>query len=359
MRPFSTLLFRLACALPVLASPLTALAASHCVVLQYHHVAEDTPGVTSVTPAQFTAHLDYLQKEHYQVLPLRQVVDAIASGKPLPERCVSITVDDAYRSIHDTAWPMLRARQMPLTVFVSSADVDRGLKAFMSWEQMREMAAEGVAFENHSHTHDHLLRRHRDEDRDDWEQRVAGDILTAQNRISSEIGQAPVLFAYPYGEYDTALANMIRSMQLVGFGQQSGPVWPGSDLSALPRFPMNITYASMRTFPTKVQSLPLPILSAEPFDPVVPVDQWRPPLTLTFSAQARNPERLTCYVNGSPAVQYRWEGGVPKKVQVTPKGRLAVGRNRYNCTLPAGNGRYHWYSHLWIRRKADGSWYSE
>lgn len=359
MQAFNKLVSCLACALSMLALPLTALAAQHCVVLQYHHVAEDTPGITSVTPAQFAAHLDYLQEKQYQVLALREVVDAIVARKPLPEGCVAITFDDAYRSIHDTAWPMLRARGMPFTVFVSSANVDRGHKAFMSWDQMRAMAADGVTFENHSHTHAHLLRRHEGERVDDWEQRVASDILTAQNRISRELGQVPTLFAYPYGEYNTALADMIRSMQLVGFGQQSGPVWPGADLATLPRFPMNITYANMRTFPTKVSSLPLPILSAEPAEPVVPVEQWSPTLTLTFSRQALHPERLTCYVNGSPAVTYRWENTEPKTVHVTPKGRLTVGRNRYNCTLPAGNGRYHWYSHLWIRRRADGSWYTE
>ena len=328
-------------------------------MLQYHHVSADTPGITSVTPEQFAAHLDYLEREHFEVLPLRQVVDAITHARALPERCVAITFDDAYRSIHDTAWLMLRARDMPATVFVSTAGVDRGLSAFMSWKQMREMAGKGITFENHSHSHGHLLRRLVNESQEDWEQRIAFDILTAQNRIAEEIGEAPQLFAYPYGEYDTALADMVHSMGMVAFGQQSGPVWPGADPAALPRFPMNITYASMRTFPTKVSSRPLPIRSAEPFDPVLPVDEWRPTLTLRFLPGAPQPERLTCYSNGSPAVEYHWGQGTPKTVQLRAKGRLHVGRNRYNCTLPAGDGRYYWYSHLWIRPKADGSWYTE
>lgn len=338
---------------------LSAAAAQHCVVLQYHHVSEDTPGITSVTPGQFADHLDYLGREGYQVLPLRQVVAAITDRTELPDRCVAITIDDAYRSAHETAWPMLRQHGFPLTVFASTAGVDRGEAAFMSWEQMRAMAAEGVVFENHSHSHDHLVRRHPGEAQDDWEQRIAADILTAHNRIAAEIGQPPTLFAYPYGEYNLVLAGIVRSMQLVGFGQQSGPAWPGSDPAALPRFPMNITYASMRTFPTKVASLPLPIVAAQPQEPVVDLAQWQPPLTLTFAAGASRPERLTCFANGSPAVDYQWHPGEPKQVTITPKSRLAVGRNRYNCTLPAEDGRYHWYSHNWLRRNADGSWYQE
>jgi hypothetical protein len=215
-----------------------------------------------------------------------------------------------------------------------------------------------VEFQNHSHSHDHLVRLRRGESMEDWEQRVASEILQAQNRIHKELGIAPTLFAYPYGEYNTSLKALVRSMGLVGFGQQSGPAWSGGNFGALPRFPMNALYASMRTFPTKVRTLPLPILSAEPQEPVVEDDVWQPTLALAFKPGVSAEKRLTCFVNGSPDVEYRWaDGGTV--VEVTPKGVLQVGRNRYNCTLPGPQGRYHWYSHNWMRRNADGSWYRE
>lgn len=337
-----------------------ASAADHCVILQYHHISEDTPGITSVTPEQFQLHLNYLLQNDYAVLALEEVVSALRDGAQVPDKCVALTIDDAYSSAYSEAFPRVIRYGYPLTVFVSTDAVDRGLGGFMDWEQMREMHRAGIRFQNHSHSHAHLIRRSADENDEDWEQRVAADIQTAQNRIEAELGTSPTLFAYPYGEYNQALKQIVTSMGLVAFGQQSGPIWRAADFAALPRFPMASLYASMRTFPNKVSSMPLPITGAFPDDPVVPLDEWRPALTLVFTPEAANARQLTCFLNGSPEVSYQWLDQPAGAVVVTPKGRLNVGRNRTNCTLPiAGSERFGWYSHNWIRREADGGWYKE
>ena len=337
---------------------LFTFAAEHCVVLQYHHVSEETPGITSVTPGQFQQHLDYLHEHSFHVMPLSEVVNKLKAREALPDDCVALTIDDAFISAYTEAWPRTRKYGYPLTVFVSTESVDQQVGGYMSWEQMREMAVDGVEFQNHSHSHDHMVRVRQGESMEDWEQRNASEILLAQNRIQQELGTNPTLFAYPYGEYNTSLQRLVQSMGLTGFGQQSGPAWTDGNFGSLPRFPMNAVYASMRTFPTKVRTLALPIVSAQPGEPLVEDNVWQPTLTLTFEPGVSNAERLTCYVNGSPDVEYRWsaDGSV---VEVTPKGVLQVGRNRYNCTLPAADGRFHWYSHNWLRRNADGSWYRE
>jgi peptidoglycan/xylan/chitin deacetylase (PgdA/CDA1 family) len=337
-----------------------AHAADHCVVLQYHHISEDTPGITSVTPEQFQQHLDYLLQHDHVVMPLEDVITALKIGEDLPDRCIALTIDDAYASAYFEAFPRIVRYEYPLTVFVSTDAVDQGLRGFLTWEQMREMQAKGISFQNHSRSHDHLIRRSAGESGDDWEQRVATDIQFAQNRIESELGSRPTLFAYPYGEYNLALKEIVSSMGLIGFGQQSGPLWRQADFSALPRFPMASFYASMRAFPNKVGSLPLPITGAFPDDPVVALDEWHPTLTLVFAPDVENAQQLTCYLNGSPEVGYQWLDQPAGAVVITPKGRLNAGRNRTNCTLPlGGSGRFGWYSHNWIRRQADGGWYRE
>ena len=338
----------------------TVQAADHCVVLQYHHISEDTPGITSVTPEQFQEHLDYLLINEHKVLPLVDVVESLRNGEPLPDKCVALTIDDAYLSAYTEAFPRVQRYAFPLTVFVSTKAVDEGYRSHLSWDQMREMHAAGINFQNHGHEHEHLIRMHHGERADDWEQRVAADIQLAQNRLDRELGVDSTLFAYPYGEYNEALKSIVGSMGFTAFGQQSGPVWRAADFTALPRFPMASIYASMRTFPNKVNSLPLPITGAFPIEPVVPVDEWQPSLTLVFRPDVAHRERLTCYMNGSPEVSYEWLDQPEGAVLISPKGRLNVGRNRTNCTLPtAQDGRFAWYSHNWIRRKDDGSWYRE
>ena len=95
---------------------LPVFAAEHCVVLQYHHFSDDTPAITSVTPEQFQAHLEYLESAKFSVLPLRQVVTSLRQKLELPDRCVSLTVDDAYLSVYQNAMPALIQRKWPLTV---------------------------------------------------------------------------------------------------------------------------------------------------------------------------------------------------------------------------------------------------
>ena len=332
-------------------------AAEHCVILQYHHFSSETPAITSVTPEQFDAHLDYLQANDFQVLPLRDVVTALQQKKTLPERCVSLTVDDAYISVYENAFPRVKQRDWPLTVFVNTEAVDQGISSYMSWEQMREMASHGVSFENHGRGHIHMIRRLNGEDDVDWRTRILHDITTAQHRISAELGVEPRLFAYPYGEYNPELVAIIRELGFVGFGQQSGPAWPGADLGVLPRFPMAAVYAQMPGFITKVNTLPLAVLSAEPADPLVPLQEKRPTVTITLAPGSYRKSAIQCYIGGSNDISITWSGD---QFSARPNFDLSPGRHRTNCTMPsAQTGRFHWYSHNLFIRNTDGSWYRE
>jgi peptidoglycan/xylan/chitin deacetylase (PgdA/CDA1 family) len=71
----------------------------------------------------FTAQLEFL-KAHYRVIPLDELIRALASGGPLPERAAVITIDDGYRSIYTVAYPALKAFQLPAAVFLATEFVD-------------------------------------------------------------------------------------------------------------------------------------------------------------------------------------------------------------------------------------------
>lgn len=353
MTKLSSLLILLLAGAPV-------LAAHHCVILQYHHFSDDTPAITSVSLEQFDDHLEYLLTHDFNVLPLRQVVSALKNNEVLPDRCVSLTVDDAYRSVYTNASPRLKKLDWPLTVFVNTEAVDQGLSSYMTWDQMRELSTQGVMFENHGHGHIHMIRKKQAESDEGWQQRVTDDITTAQQRITKEIGIAPKLFAHPYGEYNPTTMHIINQMGLTGFGQQSGPAWPGVDFSVLPRFPMAAQYASLENFRTKVNTLPFPVVKALPRDPLVSLQQRRPTLTLRLVPGAYSKAAIQCYIAGSNDVRIDWSTNTPDQFSVSPDFDLAPGRHRTNCTMPSSEkGRFHWYSHNWFVRKADGSWYSE
>ncbi len=328
----------------LLALPVTAHGA---VAFIYHHFGQPDLPSTNVRVEQFEAQLDHLEEAGYQVWSLGRVVAAVTAGEALPERVVSLTADDAYRSVYEVAWPRLRERNWPLTVFVPTDPVDDGVAAYMSWEQMRELAAQGVEFANHSASHDHLLRRP-GESEAQWRGRVRADLERAERRLQAELGAealaSPRLLAYPFGEFSAELAALARELGYVGAGQQSGAVGSGVDLRALPRYPVNERYGDLDSFRVKAASLPLPVVAARPWDPVRR-DGQAPALELELGPGPADLAHLACYWGGERLALERLG---ERAFRIAAAGALEGRRGRYNCTAPGPDGRYFWYSHLWI-----------
>ena len=203
-------------------------------ILMYHRFGEDRYPETSVRVRQFEAHLELLKREDFSVVPLSAVVALLTEGAPLPPKAVAITIDDAYRSVYETAYPRLKQYGYPFTVFVATEGVDRGFPAYMTWEQMREMEEHGATFANHGASHRSTIAGLNGESDEERISRVLADVEMGRKRLSEELNPLTRAFAYPYGEFDRNIAEQLLRMGYVCFGQHSGAVRPGSDLRALP-----------------------------------------------------------------------------------------------------------------------------
>ena len=227
------------------------------VVLMYHRFGEDDIPSTNIRIEQFERHLEELRSGRYNVAPLDEVVDSLARRRALPPRTVAITIDDAYASIYQEAWPRLRAAGLPFTVFVATDPVDRGLRGFMSWAALRQLAAGGATIANHTASH---LRMATEEDAVNRR-----EIAHAQQRIVDEIGHAPSLFAYPYGEYSDRTIELVEEAGFAAaFGQHSGVSHALANPFELPRFALNETYGEIGRFRLVVNTLPLPVHDVTP-----------------------------------------------------------------------------------------------
>ncbi|WP_019603308.1 polysaccharide deacetylase family protein [Teredinibacter turnerae] len=343
-----------------------AQASSALVVLQYHHIADSTPPSTSTSPALFKQHLDYLAKHNYRVVSLaelQKLLDAAANGKSLPQKTVVITFDDGYKSIYDTAWPLLKKHHWPFAVFVNSEPHDEKKPLFMSWEQLKELHKSGVTIANHTDSHSHLIRRRANESPTAFNERRLKEITFAQGRIKKEIGSAPKFFAYPFGEYDSELLSLLKRGGYLAFGQQSGPVAADGNRQLIPRFPMGGSYGAMEQFGTKVASVPFVKLKTvvrdskgrQLHEPELPADEGQPILELS-SPILGHIGPIQCFASGQGAISVKGKGG---RFSAQAEKPLPVGRSRYNCTAHAGGDRFYWFSQLFIRRTASGDWYQE
>lgn len=334
----------------------TAWGSDNAVFLMYHHVSDSTPRVTSVTPDEFQQHLDYLDENDFQVLDIVKVVDAIRQGKELPEKTVVITFDDAYRNIYENAFPMLKEKGWPFTIFVSTEPVDRRFGKFLTWSQIREMAKNGATIANHTVSHPHMPVKKEGETEEQWLKRLRKEVLVTEARIEDQTGQNTKLFAWPFGETNPQARALLTELGYISFGQQSGAVGPLSDFSLLPRYPMAGDYSGISGFRTKVNSRPLPVVKKVPDSATVTAGNLRPTLTLTLENGDYQKAQLRCYASNGGKIEVRWLNEEKTRFTTVTPNNLPVGRSRYNCTAPSMNGRnYYWYSHQWLRLKEDGT----
>ena len=329
----------------------------HAVVLQYHFVAEGTPRVTSVTPAEFEAHLDHLSANGYTVRPLPELVTALRAGGTVPTNSVAITFDDAYVSVYDNAFPLLKARGLPFTIFVNTEPVDSRSPAFTSWDQLREMHAAGATIANHSVSHPYLVRRPQPEDAAAYEERLEGEIDFAEARIEAELGVGHRLFAYPFGEYDDRLRAWLAAEGYIGIGQHSGAVHAGSDFPALPRFPVSGDYADPEGFAEKIDARGLPVVAAGALvEPTLATREARPTLSFEVAPGPYRAGELSCYATGQGRVEAEVLGRDPLRLRVRAPHDVPAGRSRYNCTAPhESDGSWFWFSHPWLRDIGPGT----
>jgi peptidoglycan/xylan/chitin deacetylase (PgdA/CDA1 family) len=342
----------------------TCVQVQAAVILQYHQISDSGPTATRVSPELFAKHLDYLQRNQYRVVPLAELIAALRAGISWPDKTVAITFDDGYDSIYEYALPLLAQRQWPFTVFINTQPVDDRWHGFMNWSQLRELASQGATIANHGASHEHMVRRRADESRHQWLQRLEAGIVLAEQRILAETGQQHRWLAYPYGEYNRAIQGLLRKLDYVGLAQHSGPLAEHTELTAMPRFPFGGIYGDLDDFAIKVASLPFPLESVAVeneagdvlTDPLLPAPVTKPVLWLTLVDKTLV-TRTNCFASG--------QGQIPVKadqlrLRVQALQPLPAGRSRYNCTAPSKkSGRFHWYSQSFIRKKVDGSWYSE
>ncbi len=331
------------------------------VILMYHNVSNDSHPSTSVSPELFKLHMQYIDDNGFTVWPLIKTLQHLATGKPIPAKTVVLTFDDAYASVYSEAFPVLKDNNWPFTVFVTTQYIAEGYSNYMSWDQLREIRRYGADVGNHSLTHPHLVRQRATETDEQWRQRIINEVHQAQYILHQQVTYPIWALAYPYGEYDSKVKNILREMGYFGLGQHSGAVSYLSDFQALPRFPMATGFDSLEDFALKISTKKLPLTVLSPRDGLVSKDTDIPVLTMRLEAGNYKKEALACYASGQGKIQLEWLDHNSAEVRVMANEAIRPGRTKYNCTAPSKTeaGVFYWFSFLWMKPEKDGGWYRE
>lgn len=315
----------------------SANAADWASVLMYHRFGESNYPHTNIKLTQFQEHLSELKTGGYSVLPLGQIIEHLESGKSLPDKTVAITIDDAYLSVYNSAWPLLKEAGFPFTVFVSTNNVASEPSDFMTWAQLKELTDAGVYIGHHSASHAHLPLL--------GAEKLKAEIYDANARFQEKLGFVPAIFAYPYGEYGTDIKNVIAEAGFkAAFGQQSGVAYAGYDKFALPRFAMNENYGGIGRLRLAANALPLRVTQVMPTDNVL---QRNPPaFGFTVAEKYSNLHQLSCYASNQSGGAVPIERLGDTRIEVRLDKAFPAGRGRINCTLPGPEGRFRWFGSL-------------
>lgn len=201
-------------------------------IVMYHGISEDPTawGDYVISPSQFEADLMYLQQAGYTTVTMADLIAYVDEGVPLPARAVMLTFDDGYYNNYRYAYPLLQQYGMRAVIspiarwseFYSDnvGQQDRPAYSHITWEQMRQMTADGtVEIQCHSYDMHHNDVAHRKgasrrsgETAEEYRAALQQDITHALELLRDEAGISPTTFTYPFGAISKQTDEVLREM---------------------------------------------------------------------------------------------------------------------------------------------------
>ncbi len=172
----------------------------------------------NVSTADFQRQMRLMLSLGYRARTFSEIVDAQNSRKALPRRTFCVTFDDGYACVGEYAAPILRALQIPATVFVvprgigstNAWDAETGHPTLplMGWETLDRLRADGWEIGGHTLTHPHLDAL---TDKD-----ALCDISAGKREIEAHFGCPIQTFCYPYGHFNSRTPELVRQAGFAG-----------------------------------------------------------------------------------------------------------------------------------------------
>ena len=209
-------------------------------VLNYHQI-DNKANPLSVSPANFEAQMKFLVDSGCITITPDELYAGINGEIELPPKPVLITFDDGYIDNYTNAFPILKKYNLHATIFIipSFTSVYPG---YMTWEQLKEMEANGITIESHTLTHPKLEELPDDE--------IRSELLNSKNLLEENLGHPIEFLAYPTGTYNLHIAGIAQDAGYKGaFTIKYGVVDRGSNFFALERVPIfNTAQNTMKNF---------------------------------------------------------------------------------------------------------------
>ena len=253
-------------------------------------------------------------------------------NKVKTDKKILITIDDAFLSFYENAWPFLKENQIPFILFTSTDFI--GKKGYMNIDQLREVEKESFAYlGNHSHMHEYMVTF-------DFNN-FTNDIDKSIEIFNNLFNYNPIFFSYPFGEYSLEQKNYISSKFEYAFGQHSGVIDLNKDPYELPRFPINEKYGDLKRFEFLINLLPLQYSKIIPEDKLI-LNNNPPKMEIEFFKEQKNLSAINCFSDEGGS----WNNSnielTENTLVVHFREKFNFRRGRINCSLNDNEG-WRWF----------------
>jgi len=202
-------------------------------VLMYHDIAIKPQSDGIIAVDRFKKQMQLVKKNGFQVITIEQYVNFMQGKGNVPDNALLITFDDGYESFYKLAYPILKEYGYPAVNFVIVSTIDDRTKPGtpkLTWDQMREMQQAGMSFMSHTfdmhrygavneHGNEAPImsklnydkQKKKMETKAEYIERLKKDLLIAEDRLKSELGNTVSALAFPYGAYSEAVLELTKA----------------------------------------------------------------------------------------------------------------------------------------------------
>ena len=297
----------------------------------YHRFNENKYPSTNIQIEIFKKQIEIIKKNNFKFN--NPVEFDLKFFSPKSEKKILITIDDAFSSFYQNAWPYLKENKIPFILFVSTEPI--GKFGYMNWKQIKEIDKEDFAFiGNHSHSHKYLVDLDFEEFKKDIDQSI--------KIFKEKLGYNPIYFSYPFGEYSLKQKKYISQKFKYAFGQHSGVIDINKDKFELPRFPINEKYGDLERFKFLLNLLPLQYKKITPEEKFITNKNNPPEMIVEFFNEQENLNVINCFSNEGN----KWDKSEikldKKKLVIKFREKFLFRRGRINCSLNDSDG-WRWF----------------
>ena len=298
--------------------------------LMYHRFNEDKYPSTNIQMDVFKQQIEIIRNLKYNFYDPKDLEKNFSTTKE--EKKVLVTIDDAFSSFYEVAWPYLKRERIPFILFVSTESV--GKNGYMTWGQIKELDKESKAYiGNHSHTHSYLV--------DFKKKDFVDDINTSSSIFREKLGYNPIFFSYPFGEYSLFIKEYISKNFKFAFGQHSGVIDNNKDRHELPRFPINEKYGDLKRFTFLINLSPLQYKVLHPNDKYL-TNNNPPNFSVEFFNNQKNINDINCFSDEGSEWKKSNINFIRNKLKLNFREKFDFRRGRVNCSLN-DNGIWRWF----------------